>query len=1241
MPSTVSKVPWSIKALMTIVNEIFAHYKIVRELGRGGMATVYEAVDVANQKPVALKMLFRHLSSDQAIRTRFLREAKAGMILNHPGIVKVYEVGEEKAQPFIAMELVEGKTLDELMRDEGLCIERIVDIGAKVADALIAAHAEKIVHRDIKPRNIMVSDGDVKVMDFGLVKILDSPAITEKYEIVGTLHYMSPQQAIGIETDERSDIFSLGVVLYQLLTGSLPYEGDHPGALIHSILYSDPSRMDELRSGIPPELEQVVFKALQKQPQDRYRSAAEFKSDLEGVRGMLRGKTVTLTAGEEVFEQSVRGIYSGFVGRKQELRVLENHFREMLKGQGSTVLVTGEAGIGKSRLVWELGREAKKERARYMVARCFLGPEGVPYQPILEVVHSYLELKGAKDSVKLYDFIEKKAPHLAQRKEVVEALLMRREKEASLISREQVWDTIVELLKVMSRDRPIVLHIDDLHWADLPTLNLLAYLTRRIRQERVLIVGTYRPEELTEGPRPHRLLPLLERMGKEGLYEEIRLERLDEEGTRGVTYSVFPRSEFSESFIHLIYKETEGNPLFVLEILQLLQKEGVIYEEERGWRLSTEVREVAVPSKVSEVIVNRLKKLDPEEKILVEVASVEGRSFHSDTLCACLGLPRLKVLLTLQDLEQSHHLIYASEKEYRFDHGKIREVIYDRLMPELKKEYHKRIGEHFRVTFGEREEYSGKIAYHLMEADEQGEALPYLVKAGEHAKRLFANEEAIGYFDKGIDLVEQRLNRDRTRDLLQAKLTFLRGKADVQELIGRYDEARGNYEELASLAQELDDQRERAYGIFMEGVAFRKEGKYRRALECHAQALEIQRRVGDTLGQAKTLNCIGNALYYSGEYEEALSNYFQSLRIQKEIGNTLGVGNALNNIGNVHYDRGEYDEALSYHSESLSIQRQMGSKLGEGNGLNNIGNVHYDRGEYEDALRCYAQSLTIQRQIGNKLGEGDALSNLAQVHYDRAEYQDALHCYEESLSIHRQIGHEDGEWESQHRLSRLWLEMGDRKKTLEKLEETIRISKTIGTRQRRVWSHIDSGLAKFIRGAHEDALLDVQQALVVAKETKEIGAIMEGLRVETQIENASGHTLQALQHAQEALSLAMEKERKPDVAQTRLLLAWVYLLKGDLAEAEDHARQVVDIAGACGMREHLRQACHYLGKIFLMEKDYSAARKELERAEDIVETISSNLSEELRKTYCAKAELTELRKDLKISTSKSRRRSRS
>jgi len=249
------------------------------------MGIVYKAQDVRLDRPAALKFLPRGLASSPAERERFNHEAKAASALNHPNITTVYEIGEHDGQLFIAMELVEGKTLKKLANEETPALDRILDIGIQLCEALAGAHEKGIVHRDIKGDNIMLTPkGQVKIMDFGLAKLKGAAKLTLTGSVLGTLAYMSPEQAQGKEVDRRSDIFSLGVVLYELITGKLPFNGEHPAALIYTICNEEPEPLTRFRNGVPENLLRILNKALAKGMEERYQNIADLNVDLSRVR---------------------------------------------------------------------------------------------------------------------------------------------------------------------------------------------------------------------------------------------------------------------------------------------------------------------------------------------------------------------------------------------------------------------------------------------------------------------------------------------------------------------------------------------------------------------------------------------------------------------------------------------------------------------------------------------------------------------------------------------------------------------------------------------------------------------------------------------------------------------------------------------------------------------------------------------------------------------------------------------
>jgi eukaryotic-like serine/threonine-protein kinase len=268
---------------------IAGKYKVIDEIGRGGMGVVYEAEDVKLKRSVALKFLPPHLAGSDELRERFLIEARAAAALSHPNICVIHEVGESEERPYIAMEYVEGETLRERVRKGPLKPEEALDITAQVAAGLGEAHHKGIVHRDIKSANIMVTaKGQAKIMDFGLAKLQAGSSLTKSQTTLGTVAYMSPEQARGKGVDSRTDIWSLGVVLYEMLSGKLPFQGEHDQSVIYAILHEEPESLKKARPDAAPEMEQIIGQALAKKPAGRYQTMEEFREDVEALAEGLK-----------------------------------------------------------------------------------------------------------------------------------------------------------------------------------------------------------------------------------------------------------------------------------------------------------------------------------------------------------------------------------------------------------------------------------------------------------------------------------------------------------------------------------------------------------------------------------------------------------------------------------------------------------------------------------------------------------------------------------------------------------------------------------------------------------------------------------------------------------------------------------------------------------------------------------------------------------------------------------------
>ncbi|MCH7718183.1 MAG: protein kinase, partial [Chloroflexi bacterium] len=536
-------------------------YQVQRFLGEGGKKRVYLAHDSRLDRDVAIGLI-KTEGLDAEGLTRVRREAQAmGRLGDNPHVVTVLDMPDEAGQPYIVMEYMEGGSLEGLLRqaeNHRLAIDHGLRLADQVCQALEHAHERGIIHRDLKPGNIWLSqDGTAKLGDFGLAVALDRSRLTQAGMMVGTTAYMPPEQALGGEATPRSDLYSLGCVLYEMVAGRPPFLGDDSLAIISQHVNTPPVSPIFHNPEVPQALNILIERLLAKAPDERPESASSVAAELRRIRDSATPEPAPATM--DATSTALQGVDWGrFIGRREELDQLKGALENALSGRGALVMLVGEPGIGKTRLAEEFGVYASLRGAQVLTGRCYEGETAVPYRPFVEMFRQYVRARpdqelrhelgeGAPEVAKLVSEIRQRFP------DIPEAPPLEADAE-----RLRLFESVSAFVRNAAAANPLVLFLDDIHWADKPSLLLLRYLARSVAGQRVLILGAYRDVELD---RTHPLSEVIATLRREQPYQRVLLRGLPEDDVLAFLTAIEPSEELAAGRHDLaaaLFRETEG-----------------------------------------------------------------------------------------------------------------------------------------------------------------------------------------------------------------------------------------------------------------------------------------------------------------------------------------------------------------------------------------------------------------------------------------------------------------------------------------------------------------------------------------------------------------------------------------------------------------------------------------------------------------------------------------------------------
>ena len=780
-------------------------YQVKQLLGEGGKKKVYLVHDNTLDRDVAFALI-KTEKLDKESKTRITREAQAmGKLGDHPNIVTIHDMGEHEGQPYIVLPVMSGGDIEGLIEkapEHKLPLEQAISITKSVCQGLEFAHSKGIIHRDLKPGNVWLSaDGTAKIGDFGLAVAVDLSRLTQSGMMVGTVSYMPPEQAMGGKVTPKADLYSLGAMLYEMVTGRPPFIGDDSVAIIGQHINTSVVSPTWHRADLPPGLEVLILQLLEKDPEKRPSSAGYVLKALESIEaGKVEKEPSQVTTAPE----SSPLYRKVFVGREPEQKQLQTAFSGAMSGQGALMMVVGEPGIGKTALCEQLATYVTLRGGKTLVGHCYEeGSLSLPYLAFVEAMRSYVLTRETRDLRKELGTGAADVARIVS--EVREKLKVEpRFPESPEEERYRLFQAVTSFLTNAAKVQPLLIVLEDLHDSDKGTLEMLIHVSRNLSGARLLIVGTYRDVEVD---RTHPLSAALAELRRVATFDRVLLRGLNADEVRRMLESI-TREEVPWSLAEAVHRQTEGNPLFVQEVVRYLVEEGLISREEGHWKATT--LEMSIPEGLRDVVGKRLSGLSPECNRILSIASVIGRDFRLDALQKVADVSDDELFTALEEAkgaavleEQASVGIGAS---FRFTHAFFRQILYEEMFAPRRIRTHQQVGRALEDVYARRrEDHAAELAEHFAQSTEHDDlvkALEYSEMAAERASSVYAYGEAVRLLEQALKVQEVLDPEDKGKrcDLLLALSSALIEAGEARRALD------AGLPEAFSLAEAINDE---------------------------------------------------------------------------------------------------------------------------------------------------------------------------------------------------------------------------------------------------------------------------------------------------------------------------------------------------------------------------------------------------------------------------------------------------
>ncbi|MDB5098346.1 MAG: hypothetical protein JWM80_2767 [Cyanobacteria bacterium RYN_339] len=1123
-------------------------YKVLERLGEGAMGAVWLVEDSTSQQLLAMKVLSQQMGDSDKSFLQLKQEFRLMTQLRHPNCCAVYDYGQlPEGAPYLTMELVPGQGLDEMLPVRG---EQFRGILSQLLLALGYIHQLGYVHSDIKGANVRVKpDGQVKLMDYGLMELAGRSGAPIK----GTLAYLAPEVVKRGPIDQRADLYALGCMAYEMLAGQPPFMSRNPMDVLRAHVTDAPPPLGQFVK-VDAQTERIVLKLLAKDPLDRYQSAYEVLADMGvEVPAGIGGNLLT----------------SPMIGRDEELAGLGEHLKEIAKWQpGAALLVTGPAGIGKSRLLEEFRYLVQIEDLVYAVGT-LAEQSATPYGPVAEILRKLLPVLRELVPANL----EAAAPVLVKLLPEL-AVPPAQDLDPPVREKLRLQATITDLLVQLSQKRGLVMALEDWHWADPLSGELLEYMLRNTKENPILFLVTARAV-------PEAIAAWGERVS------HMVLKGLEPRALWRMVTSMLGSDAVGTRLMQQIAEFSEGNPFLVERLLEHLVRERYLQTEKGRWNTQIELTPEQLPADVGSMLMSKLDQVSAEAQVLARAAAVVAHGLTLDLLQAVTAFSDDVLFDAIAALQLAGVFEQDEHGTYRFAQEQLIDLLYATLPMTEKARLHAAVLEALEPRIAGRElaevgfEDVRALAYHALKGNLTDKTIVYALEAGLRSLALNALADAEQFLSDGLALVRLEAG-GRWKPYL---LDYLRCLADTYRTASKHAPAKELLAEAIPLAEELE--KNVLLGRMLTSLAKSHQvlTEYADALTHAGRSVEVSEASGDLAGLARALMTMGRVHFFKGSLADALVYTERAIAAGRESGDTTILGFAYGMGGYFYVASGQpdkLDEGVRFLNESLALLEATGDRMGLINSLVFLGNAQVMLGDYPDAWKSFLRVRNMAFETGSKDDEIVALVNLATTALELGDCPEAMLRAKEARDLVDKRG------------------SSKYAKGLAVVAEALAMVYAGQPAKSRGMAQDAIDLVREIKNKYVEALtlpyqMDVLLQLGLLEEAKAAGEALQALIKETgntepegrmnaimaEILGREGNLAGARSFAERALEGAIAAQSKGLQARAHRVLAWLDMQAEAWPQAITRAEEALALAERIGARTQVQELAGLLGELTL------------------------------------------------------------